>query len=118
MGISSRRMSHMRFIIEKRYKTESSIKSYILNTWIPKAEEILGMTLKLRNDKKHFAIRIEGRKHKNIFAFIDKETGDIMRPKSFYKAHTRYQPKEIKSNINDKDGGMRYVNNVKFKYLP
>ena len=118
MGISRGRLSHLKFIRENRFSTKSSIKKYVQNKWIPQAEKQLNLKLRLRIDSKYFAILIADRKHKNIFAFIDRNTGEILRPKSNTKPHTIYQPKDTKDNINDRDGGMRYVKNVRFKYLP
>jgi hypothetical protein len=118
MGISRGRMSHWSFIREARYSTKSSIKRYVYKTWLPKAQKEIGLDLRIRVDNKYFAVLISNRKHKNIFAFIDRNTGEILRPKTNRKPHTRYQPKATKDNINDKSGGMRYVKNVKFRYLP
>ena len=118
MGRSIKRMSHLRNIRKKRYGTKTAIKKYLETVWIPKSEKELGIKLKIRTDSKYFAILIVGGKHKNILAFIDKETGAILRPKNSKKPHTKYQPKDIKSNINDTSGGMRYVKNLKFRYLP
>jgi hypothetical protein len=117
MGISSRRLTHVRFLREKRYTTKSSIKRYVQNVWLPKAEKELGMKLRIRTDSKYFVILIVGRKHKNTFAFIDRNTGDILRPKTKTRPHLRYQPKDIEDNINNKSGGMRYVKNFRFRYL-
>jgi hypothetical protein len=118
MGISLGRMAHLRILREKKYTTKSSIKRYVLNVWIPKAEKELGMKLRYRIDSKYIAILIADRKHKNIFAFIDRKTGDILRPKNNSVPHKRYQPKATEDNINNKSGGMHYVKNVKFRYLP
>ena len=117
MGRSIGRLAHLRNIRKKRYGTKTSIKRHVTKVWIPKAEKELDMKLKIRVDSKYLAILIVGRKN-NILAFIDRETGAILRPKNSKIPHTKYQPKEIKSNINDTSGGMRYVKNVKFKYLP
>jgi hypothetical protein len=118
MGISSKRSFHLGFLRERKDKTRAEIKKYVEEVWLPKAEEILGLELRIRYDRNYYAILIKGRKHKNILAFIDKKTGEIMRPKNPSRPHLRYQPKAIKSNINDKDGGLRYVRNVRFRYLP
>lgn len=117
MGRSIRRMAHLRNIRKKRYGTKTAIKRYVKNIWLKKAEKELDMKLRIRVDSKYLAILIVGIKDKNIFAFIDRETGAIMRPKTNSNPHTRYQPKEIKSNINDTSGGLRYVRNFKFRYL-
>ncbi len=123
MGRSIGRLAHLRNIRKKRYGTKTAIKRYVKNMWIPKAEKYfkeknMNLEFKMRIDSKYIAILIKNRKDKNIFAFIDRKTGEIMRPKTNKLPHTRYQPKAIKNNINDKDGGFRYYRNVEFKYLP
>lgn len=123
MGIMRGRTSHLRFIRESRYSTKSSIKKYVANVWLKNAEkyyekEQMNLKFRMRIDSKYIAILIVGRKHKNIFAFIDRETGAILRPRNNRRPHTRYQPKKISSNINNKDGGAKYYKNLKFHYLP
>ena len=118
MGISRYRLSHLRLIRENKYGSKSSIKKYVTNIWVTNAEKVLDLKLRVRIDSKYFAILIANRRHKNILAFIDRETGEILRPKTNTKPHLKYQPKDTKNNINDPDGGMRYVQNVRFKYLP
>ena len=107
-----------RLLKEVKYSTASSIKKYVEKTWLPEASKIIGMPLRVRNDKKYLAIMLTGRKTKNIFAFIDKRTGEVMRPKSNNIPHTIYQPNDTESNINDPDGGLRYAKNVRFHFLP
>lgn len=117
MGKSIKRMSHLRNIRKKRYGTKTAIKKYVTNVWLKKAEKELDIKLRIRVDSKYLAILIVGEKQ-NILAFIDKETGAILRPKNSKVPHTKYQPNDIKSNINDTSGGARYYKNLKFKYLP
>ena len=133
MGRSIGRMSHLRNIIKERYRTESKIENYVKNQWLKSAQKVLtnrltkGMKkdekkefefeLDVRTDKKYFIISMTGVDKKTL-AFIDKKTGDILRPRFHTKPHVRYQPKITKSNINDSSGGIRYVRNINFKYLP
>lgn len=134
MGRSQQRMSHLRNIRKHRYSTKSAIKKYVETNWLREAEKILTkrltkgfkkeekeafeLELNMRDSGKYFVISMFGDVSKKTLAFIDKETGDILRPKFHTKPHTVYQPKSTKSSVNDPSGGLRYVKNVIFKYLP
>lgn len=134
MGRSQGRMAHLRNIRKKRYGTKSAIKKYIETNWLRTAEKILTkrltkgfkkaekeafeLELNMRDSGKYYVISMFGDVNKKTLAFIDKESGQILRPKFHTKPHTVYQPKATKSNINDTSGGMRYPRNINFKFLP
>ena len=134
MGRSQKRMSHLRDIRKKRYGTKTAIKRYVETMWIPKAVKILtkrltkGLNkeekekfkfgLNMRSSGKYLVISMFGDTKKRTLAFIDLETGAVLRPRFHSKPHTKYQPKNTKSNINDTSGGLRYAKNVMFKFLP
>ncbi len=134
MAKSLGRMAHLRNIRKKRYGTKSAIKKYVEINWLRKAEKILTkrltkgfkeeekeafkLELNMRDSGKYYVISMFGDVDKKTLAFIDKETGEILRPKFHTKPHTVYQPKSTKSNVNDSSGGFRYVKNINFKFLP